>query len=1176
MSNCPANHNIWHPLEPTYEVWRTDLDFLVPHNDRLLVLAAANVTITPPSTPYSHHPAPALPLTGLPQSLPQQTLTTGQGDTQVNTKEPGRTRRDVGTSSTKSPPWSRNTQQGMSPRGTNPQRDTTTNRNGGQRTRPGRMGQRGSGRTTKKEDSSKQGGGNGSTNKKSSGISVKSKDKDSIGLLVKSSGEEELETTTSVTPEWRTYAGLGGKAVGVEKKETGEVVRPEEETVDGDNKGAGYAKLPEDGQWSPLSPELINYTIALIVFAIRYPSVFWHTNKAFGLIFSLQLVLNGIHTILLITAFTILYKLHVCGASGLLHGGESFLLDLPTSVGLVVASVVLLTCSSSCLYFYGYHKFAEFVCRSRQRYHIMLEEEPCGGGSGWWWCVQVGGLGAVAGLGVCQGPVLWDLCMVYRGSLDALILAAVVGTVLHLALWAALWLTLTLKTSWTFKLRVTVGRACVASARSIKLVNDVELATSACPTPPSSNPPLLVVGAGKAYAITDSAPKKSIMSVVQKSHQEKRARGQAEEIYWLRPSKPLLHGASHLEHTKPASPRVTFEEDAGLPSSRKSRPAKSLKASRDSTYQRVTTLSDSDDEAGDYAMLRESEQEPSSTAQQVRQQGHGGDPRYVDRQQILAYHRALGESVSAPTWPSHQVPDYEETDHLHLRSPQPAHLLDTQGPLTPRSTRSNDSGVAAEDHRSQSPSTSSSSNTPPDHSEESGVHSGATDNPRNRSNSVDDLTQLPHDPGQVMSPRANQPPTSGRPPAPHNSSSPGSPYKSGRTVSPVPGSILYPVSESTVVIRRQRNLTREIKPPVDPIYGTRPLTSFTEHPSHDPKRRVGEEDLLAVSQNNFNSSQSSSGYHSSSGGNSTPRSSPIPLSNPHPISHTHPGRSHSPAHHHPGTSHSPAHHQHHSGLSHSPAHYHPGPSNSPSHIQHPPSSNSPAHQRPISSQSPAHHQHTSGPSNTPAQHQYPSPSHSPAHNNISDSSSSNHGTQQQQNFPHTHHAPLSISTHPIYGHKMPGGGIHGIYGQLGRMGPRVSGVGGPNNPQSSIYGHTTNPATSNGPPSKLPQAPQIPLPPIPQGAVHQSSLQDIYGRTTGPKIYGEIGEMGGVYGSAGPVASGMRQPVGRSASLRVASGGGGGMVAGGGALGGSVTRHNIANTGSFSHLPRESNYNTNV
>lgn len=47
----------------------------------------------------------------------------------------------------------------------------------------------------------------------------------------------------------------------------------------------------------------------------RYPSVFWHTNKAFGLLFSLQLIVNGIHTILIITAFTILYKVSRVGDS---------------------------------------------------------------------------------------------------------------------------------------------------------------------------------------------------------------------------------------------------------------------------------------------------------------------------------------------------------------------------------------------------------------------------------------------------------------------------------------------------------------------------------------------------------------------------------------------------------------------------------------------------------------------------------------------------------------------------------------------------------------------------------------------------------------------------------------------------------------------------------------------
>lgn len=48
-------------------------------------------------------------------------------------------------------------------------------------------------------------------------------------------------------------------------------------------------------------------------------------------------------------------------------------------------------------------------------------------------------------LGVSHGPLLWDLSLVYRGSLDAVVLAAVIGTIVHLFLWIVLWLILTVK-----------------------------------------------------------------------------------------------------------------------------------------------------------------------------------------------------------------------------------------------------------------------------------------------------------------------------------------------------------------------------------------------------------------------------------------------------------------------------------------------------------------------------------------------------------------------------------------------------------------------------------------------------------------------------------------------------------------------------------------------------------
>lgn len=82
------------------------------------------------------------------------------------------------------------------------------------------------------------------------------------------------------------------------------------------------------------------------------------------------------------------------------------------------------------------------------------------------------------------------------------------------------------------------------SARSVKLVTDVDL-VSCTKHVDDSTAPLLVVGGGRTYTVADNSPKKAIMGVIQKAAIERKARltsqGQQEgpdddtEIYWLRP-----------------------------------------------------------------------------------------------------------------------------------------------------------------------------------------------------------------------------------------------------------------------------------------------------------------------------------------------------------------------------------------------------------------------------------------------------------------------------------------------------------------------------------------------------------------------------------------------------------------------------------------------------------------
>ncbi|RXG69986.1 Protein tincar [Armadillidium vulgare] len=584
--------------------------------------------------------------------------------------------------------------------------------------------------------------------------------------------------------------------------------------------------------WKPFSPELINYAFALLIFAIRYPSVFWHTNKRFAFLFSFFLILTGIQTIVVIVAFSILYKYQV--NSSYLHSdyNEDFLSSPLSCLMICILSVLTLTISSSALYFYGYQRFATFLDKSRKRFHIMYSDTPLVLRP---YTARLSALATFLCFCFSLGPLLWDFVILYRKSEgNKIVLTAIVSTIFYLSLWVVLWIILSIKSAWVFKLRVTVARAFVSSARSIKLVNDVEMTHNESE---NALAPILIVGSGRAVAIRDPVPKKTIMGLVNKIKEEKKLKGQEEEIYWLKPTFNSSFDRKRLAAKN--QPKVTFNDSVEEKfSSRK----KSLK---DHSFSPTDDEYD-EDEAGDYAILKDSYQSfrdnsevsRSSDSEVSQQSPVLEDPRYVDRKQILAYQKEIKSSSSTDSSPVLVAPDYEETDHFDNTFPGPPTrhniMMDTQGSVTPKSTRSNDSGVPLEtpSHRSDSLSSdSSNSNTPPENSEESGVHSAALDIPRNSYKyliassdlpnlhpvptftvficfSDEDLSQLPNDIHQPLLNRSNR-------------------YSANKPTAQT-------TAEATVAIRRQRNMTQEIRPPADPIYGTRKITSFSPPESHSP------------------------------------------------------------------------------------------------------------------------------------------------------------------------------------------------------------------------------------------------------------------------------------------------------------------------------------------------------
>ncbi|XP_078036816.1 transmembrane protein tincar isoform X2 [Augochlora pura] len=463
--------------------------------------------------------------------------------------------------------------------------------------------------------------------------------------------------------------------------------------------------------YGPITLEYLNYAVALGVYSVRYPAVFWSCNKALGTIFSVQLVINSAQSLLAYVGMSVLYKIQVVGPLKVLpvlrqqyrtlsnsgSGGGSngglgsspgvvttttistifgdsyFLLNPHVTLVLFGLSSLLVLCSSMVMYFYAYGRFTAFLNQERERRVILSKENR--EGNGWIYFIHCTALCVFLAIAICSAPLLYDYSVVYRASLDGAILACIVATVLHLLLWLLVWICLTIKHRWTFKLRVTIGRATVRSARSVKLVTDVDL-LSARDEEDGTSAPLLVVGNGRTYTIADASPKKAIMSVIQKAAIERKARTQGnvdsvdgdstaddEQIYWLRPKlRPSpTQSPNDANHGPPANekgwlnkklkPKVTFNDLPSTSGSRNKGKARRGGGAGDGAG--------GPEDDGDYATLRElplmTSLDPAddSTSEENKVNCNGGQtPRCLRRADSGVPHEELtprsDSSVSPP------------------------------------------------------------------------------------------------------------------------------------------------------------------------------------------------------------------------------------------------------------------------------------------------------------------------------------------------------------------------------------------------------------------------------------------------------------------------------------------------------------------------------------------------
>lgn len=227
-----------------------------------------------------------------------------------------------------------------------------------------------------------------------------------------------------------------------------------------------------------LSSEYTNFVASLLIIAIRYPTVYWHVNKLFGLIFSFQLILNAAVNLVAYSAFSMYFKLRIYGVERALLRYQTHLsLGLGPSILLFIFYTVTMQASASAIYYYGLNKYEEFVQRKRFQLehhqsknnfqHPNQEQfnQRSVSHSAHFFAFLVLLLIALTAI-----PLMYDFFIIYFSTMQTKMLISSLLIGLHCLQWLLLWILFTCKQNWTFQLNCDLQSLLNATQRKI---NDI-------------------------------------------------------------------------------------------------------------------------------------------------------------------------------------------------------------------------------------------------------------------------------------------------------------------------------------------------------------------------------------------------------------------------------------------------------------------------------------------------------------------------------------------------------------------------------------------------------------------------------------------------------------------------------------------------------------------------------
>uniref|UniRef100_A0A0R3S4V8 Nucleoporin NDC1 n=1 Tax=Elaeophora elaphi TaxID=1147741 RepID=A0A0R3S4V8_9BILA len=303
--------------------------------------------------------------------------------------------------------------------------------------------------------------------------------------------------------------------------------------------------------------EFVNLLIALFVYTCAYSAVFWHTNKPFSFIFSLHLLIYSATVIWSYLGFSVLYRIQETnyasvrpvGLGQYLISSRPLKIYHPSAIIITyIATIILISIAPIALYMYGYSKYFISISNVRQKNTFRSQASSINGAQSEYSEYRLRSSSKVPQAKLCcdgyaphifaiilliliviaKAPTIYAHMVICQHEEKALLLSCIVIDIVFLFAWIILWLILTLKRDWNFKV--------VHQVHEIIALQSGPQTMIASPTkiiekkPSELKNALILMHGDQMYLTDDAVAKKSLLRQTQKN-----GIGAANEgIYWLK------------------------------------------------------------------------------------------------------------------------------------------------------------------------------------------------------------------------------------------------------------------------------------------------------------------------------------------------------------------------------------------------------------------------------------------------------------------------------------------------------------------------------------------------------------------------------------------------------------------------------------------------------------------